>query len=106
MSVHASYIEEEERLDLSFDGNLDLTVSREVYEICRRMAAGLKSCIVDLSNVERFFHSGAAILQMLYRRMRSLGTTVVFLGDQPDFNDWISLITNKPRTPGHKFVSS
>jgi len=101
MSVHASYIEEEERLDLSFEGNLDVTVSRDIFDICRRMAAGLKSCIVDLSGVERIFESGAAILQLLYRRMRSLGTTVVFLGDRPDIRDWIPIITCKPRLPSN-----
>lgn len=95
MSVHASYIEEEDRLDLSFEGNLDVSVSRDVCDICRQAAGGLQSCIVDLSNVDRMFDSGAAILQMLYRRMRSLGTTVVFLSDRPDIRDWIPIITCK-----------
>ena len=99
MSVHAFYIEEEERLDLSFEGNLDFTVSRDVCDICRQAAGGLKSCIVDLSNVERMFDSGAAMLQMLYRRMRSLGTTVVFLSDRADIRDWIPIITCQPGRP-------
>ena len=94
MPLHASYIEEEDRLDLSFEGNLDVSLSRDVCDICRQ-ARGLKSCIVDLSNVERMFDSGAAILQMLYRRMCSLGTTVVFLSDRPDIRDWIPIITCK-----------
>jgi len=93
MSMHTSYIEEEARLDLSFEGNLDVTVSRDVWHICQREAKGLKSCIVDLSNVERVFHSGAAMLQMLYRRMSALGTTVVFLSDRPDIREWIPVIT-------------
>ena len=97
MLVRASYIEEEERLDLTFEGNLDVTVSRDVCGICQRAVRGLKCCIVDLSNVERMFDSGAAMLQMLYRRMRSLGATVVFLSDRPDIRDWIPIITCKPQ---------
>lgn len=93
MSMHTSYIEEEARLDLSFEGNLDVTVSRDVWRICQRKAKGLKSCIVDLSKVERVFHSGAAILQMLYRRLSALGTTVVFVSDRPDIREWIPVIT-------------
>ena len=93
MSVYASYIEEEDRLDLSFDGNLDVSVSRDVCDICKRVAAGLKSCIVDLSAVERIFDSGVAMLQMLYRRMTALGATVVFLSDSREINDWIPVIT-------------
>ena len=95
MSVHASYIEEEERLDLTFEGNLDVTVSRDVCDICQRAASGLQSCIVDLSNVERMFDSGVALLQMLHQHLEALGTTVVILSDRPEIREKVSLIACK-----------
>jgi len=100
MAVHASYIEEEDRLDLSFDGNLDVSVSHDVCVICKRVASGLKSCIVDLSAVERVFDSGVAMLQMLYRRLTGLGATVVFLSDRPEVREWIPVITRMPHGAG------
>lgn len=93
MSVHASYVAEDDRLDLSFEGNLDVTVSRDICDICQRVAAGLKSCIVDLSRVEGIFDSGIALLQMLHRRMSAGGTSVVFVSDRPDILKWMPIIT-------------
>lgn len=97
MAVHASYVAEEDRLNLSFEGNLDVTVSRDVCDICQRVAAGLKSCIVDLSNVERIFDSGIAMLQMLHQRMSVLGASVVFVSDHPEILKWMPIITGTPR---------
>jgi len=98
MSMQASYIDEEDRLDLQFDGNLDVSVSRDICVVCRHAAAGLRACIIDLSNVDRIFDSGAAVLQMLYRKMLSLGATVVFLSDRPEIRKWIPVITgSNPR---------
>ncbi len=98
MSVYASYIEEEDRLDLSFDGNLDVSVSRDVCDICKRVALGLTSCIVDLSAVERVFDSGVAMLQMMYRKLTARGTMVIFLSDRPEVREWIPVITCDPRS--------
>jgi ABC-type transporter Mla MlaB component len=83
MPLHASYIGEEGRLDLSFDGNLDVTVTAGICDVCRRASTNLKTCIVDLSDVDRVFDSGIALLQMLHRRLSALGTAVVVLTDDP-----------------------
>ena len=95
MPVHASYIEEEDRLDLSFDGNLDVSVSQDICDVCRQASPNLKSCIIDLSDVERLFDSGVALLQMLYRRLNALGTIVVILSDSPEFRAKIPIITHR-----------
>ena len=92
MPVHASYIKEEDRLDLSFDGNLDLSVSQDICDVCRYASPNLKSCIIDLSGVERLFDSGVALLQMLYRRLNALGTIVVILSDSHEFRKKIPVI--------------
>ena len=92
MPVHVSYIEEENRLDLSFEGNLDVSVSRDISGICRRVSASLMTCIIDLSDVERLFDSGVALLQMLHRRLSEFGVTVVILSDHPEIRGRIPSI--------------
>ena len=96
MPLNASFIAEEDRLDLCFDGNLDLSISTDVCRICNKVAPGLKSCILDLSDVERVFDSGVALLQMLYRRLCALGTTVVILSDRPEVRACVSTIVSRP----------
>ena len=92
MPVHVSYIEEENRLDLSFDGNLDVSVSRDISGICRCVSSSLMTCIIDLSAVERLFDSGVALLQMLHRRLNEFGVTVVILSDRPEIRERIPSI--------------
>jgi ABC-type transporter Mla MlaB component len=83
MPLQTSYIAEEGRLDLIFNGNLDLTLTQDICGICRRASSELVTCIVDLSGVDRVFDSGVALLHMLYRRLEKLGTVVVILSDHP-----------------------
>lgn len=94
MPLHASYIEDEDRLDLTFDGNLDLSISVEICRICQRVTTELRICVVDLSGVDRVFDSGVALLRMLCRRLRELGATVVLLGDHPAIESHLSYITH------------
>jgi ABC-type transporter Mla MlaB component len=83
MPLHLSYIAQENRLDLRFEGNLDLTVSQTVCDICKTIPTDLTACIIDLTGIERLFDSGVALLQKLYRRLVEIGTTVVILSDHP-----------------------
>ena len=83
MQSLVSYTNDADELQLSFYGNLDISVSQGVCELCRRPLAGLRSCTVDLSQVERIFDSGVALLLMLYRRLVALGADVVVLTDDP-----------------------
>ena len=98
MPVHKSYIQEEGRLDLSFCGNLDVTVSQDIFDICQRANPRLRSCIVDLTEVERVFDSGIALIQMLYRHLSDLGTTVVVLSDHPEICERIPV--HRPQSYG------
>ena len=96
MPVRTAYIERENRLDLSFMGNLDLTLSQAVCEICARLPGSLKCCVIDLSGVERVFDSGIALLHMLHRRLRELGTTVVIHGDEREVGSRIPGYCRQP----------
>ena len=71
MPLNVSYIPQESRLDLSFHGNLDLTLSQDVCEVLSTMPADLECCIIDLSEIDRLFDSGVALLQALHRRLKA-----------------------------------
>jgi len=93
MPLQSSYIEEEKRLDLSFAGNLDITLSREICGLCRQPTGRLNTCILNLSSVQQIFDSGLALMQMLYRRLKALCATVVILTEHPRVRECIPMIT-------------
>ncbi len=90
MSATITFIPNEERLDISVEGNLDVTVWQSVCDACGQASPNLSTCIVDLTAVRRFFDSGIAILGLLYKRMHNLGATVVFLSDDANLRKRIS----------------
>jgi ABC-type transporter Mla MlaB component len=92
MPMTASFIPEEERLDLSFEGNLDLRLAMEICDICKHVSPRLQSCIIDLHRVERVFDSGLALLQMLCARLQRCGTLVLVLSDDPEVRQRIPAI--------------
>jgi ABC-type transporter Mla MlaB component len=87
MPMHASYIAEELRLDLSFSGNLDVSVSKDICDICRSLPSDLEACIVDISGIDRLFDSGLALLKMLHRHLVKNNVLVVILGDDSEIRE-------------------
>jgi hypothetical protein len=102
MPLHVSYIAPESRLDLGFHGNLDLTLSQNVCDICGDVPADLRCCIIDLTNIERLFDSGVALLQTLHRRLVEIGATVVILSDHPEIRAWFPSIVRRPLDVGSR----
>lgn len=92
MPVHVNYIAEENRLDLSFHGKLDVNAAPEVDDICRRVRPDLRCCIIDLSEVVCLFDSGVALLQRLHRRLTEIGAIVVILSDHPEIREVASTL--------------
>ncbi len=92
MPISVSFIPEEDRLDLSFDGNLDLTNAEALCGLTSNIPPSLRTCVLDLTRVERVFDSGVALLQMFCRGIRRVGATVVVLGDHPEVKRCISLV--------------
>jgi ABC-type transporter Mla MlaB component len=93
MPVQASYIERIGRLDVVFEGNLDVSVWLAVCDACKTIPPGLKSCILDLRRVEQVFDSGLALLRMLYQRLGEAEVTVSVLCDHPRIRSQIPLFT-------------
>ncbi len=92
MPMQASYIEQIGRLDVVFEGNLDVSVWLAVCDLCKTMPMGLTSCILDLRRVEQVFDSGLALLQMLYRWLDEGGVAVSVLCDHPRIRSQISVV--------------
>lgn len=92
MSMSISFIPEEDLLDLSFNGALDLTVTQAVCAILPQLSENLKTCILDLTRVDRVFDSGIALLRMLSTNVHRTGARVVILADHQDLDAQLSLI--------------
>ncbi|ADC62316.1 hypothetical protein [Allochromatium vinosum] len=84
MPLTTSFIPSEDRLDLSFHGNLDLTITDEVCRVFAAIPANLQTCIMDLTSLDRVFDSGLALLWMLNERLQHIGARVVVLSDHPE----------------------
>ena len=84
MPMITSFIASEDRLDLSFHGNLDLTMTEEVCQLFASIPSTLRTCIMDLTGLERVFDSGMALLWLLNERLKRIGATVVVLSDHPE----------------------
>lgn len=98
MTFTASFIPEEDRLDLSFEGNLDVTIAMDVYATCKEVAPSLRSCIIDLSGVDRVFDSGVALLQVLCARLHRVGALVVILSARPKIGRQVQAVIHQGRT--------
>jgi anti-anti-sigma regulatory factor len=101
--MNVSFVQEQDLLDLSFEGNLDLTVTHAVFGIVPQIQDELKTCIMDLTQVDRVFDSGIALLRMLSRNLHQMGATVVVVGTHPDLRLHLSLIQGDAAYPsrGH-----
>jgi ABC-type transporter Mla MlaB component len=100
---------EKETLDLFFDGNLDHSNTKDVNGIIRiipQIQERLKTCIVDLTLIERVFDAGIALLHRLIRQLRQVGATVVVLGDHPDLQYPMSLIQCDATYPSRQVLAA
>jgi len=96
MPMHAQYIEEELRLDLSFSGNLDVSVSHDICAMCNSVPIDLRACIIDLCDVARLFDSGVALLKMLHRRLVEKDVIVVILSNSSEIRTCMPTVTHLP----------
>jgi ABC-type transporter Mla MlaB component len=92
MPMMTSFIPSEDRLDLLFHGDLDLTISEDACRVFADIPVGLRTCIMDLTRLDRVFDSGLALLWMLNERLQRIGATVVVLSDHPELQRRLPLI--------------
>ena len=99
MPLLSRYIDEEGRLDVIVQGNLDISLSQDICDLCRDATPDLRACIVDLSDAELVFDSGIALLQMLHRKLAAQGATTVILSDDSEVGRHMPSIVRAPQTP-------
>lgn len=81
MTVSVRYAPHKALLNLRFEGNLDVSATMPVCDLCKRIPRDLDLCVLDLSRVERVFDSGVALVQMLSRRLVDCGARISVVGD-------------------------
>jgi ABC-type transporter Mla MlaB component len=74
---------EEDRLDLTIDGNLDLTLTNQILDACEFVDDKLVTCVIDATRVPRVFDSGLALLKHLASRLAQFRARLVVIGDIP-----------------------
>jgi anti-anti-sigma regulatory factor len=79
MPLETAFIPAEDRLDLTVHGRLDLTLTHKVKELLTQTPPGLRTCVIDLTGVERTFDSGLALLWVLDDRFSRLGVRILVL---------------------------
>lgn len=99
MPLNVSFTSDEGRLVLTFRGMVDISLSQDICDLCRKLHPNVRVCVIDLCDVERFFDSGVALLQLLHHSLVETGTTVVILGNGAELRDRIPSITCRPPYP-------
>jgi ABC-type transporter Mla MlaB component len=85
MSLDVIRYREEDRLDISIEGNLDLTLTGQILDACELVDAGLALCVIDATRVSRVFDSGLAALMLLTNRLAQFQVRLVVIGNIAGF---------------------
>lgn len=83
MGIEIGHHPDEERLDLTLEGNLDLTLTGGMLQACELVDARIRTCVIDCTRVTRVFDSGRGLLMQLFDRLESVGAVLIMLGDIP-----------------------
>ena len=81
MSLEVAHYPEEDRLDLTIEGNLDLTLTSQILDVCECVNNSLKVCVIDATRVTRVFDSGLAVLLLLARRLAQIKARLIIVGN-------------------------
>ncbi|WP_260291195.1 hypothetical protein [Sedimenticola hydrogenitrophicus] len=68
-------------MQITVDGNLDLTLTRPMLGVCAQVDDNLLVCVIDCSRVVRVFDSGRALLMLLTNKLREFEVRVIVIGD-------------------------
>jgi anti-anti-sigma regulatory factor len=86
MSIQVAYYQEEDRLDLIVEENLDLTLTRQILEACQFIDERLLTCVIDCSGVVRIFDSGLALMMLVVKKLKRFRVRLVLIGEIPGLN--------------------
>jgi ABC-type transporter Mla MlaB component len=81
MSLQIARYPEEDKLRLTIEGNLDLTLTSQILDACEFVNNCLEACVIDAMRVTRVFDSGLAVLMLLARRLARFKPRLIIAGN-------------------------
>ena len=81
MGIEIGHYPDEERLDVTLEGSLDMAATREVLRACRLVDRHVRVCVIDATRIVRLFDSGIGLLMMLFDRLKANGVTPIVIGE-------------------------
>lgn len=83
MGIEIGHHADEERLDLTLEGHLDLTLASGLLQACELVDSRINTCVIDCTRVTRVFDSGKGLLMQLFDRLEKAGVALIMLGEIP-----------------------
>ena len=83
MSIQVAHHREENRLDLTVEDDLDLTLMQQVLDAYQLIDDQLETCVIDFTRVVRVFDSGLVLFLMLLEKLKEYGVRLIILGEVP-----------------------
>lgn len=99
MSVEIGHHTDEERLDLTLEGNLDLTLASGLLRACELVDERIRTCVIDCTRVTRVFDSGLGLMLLLLDRLEAAGVALIMLGEIPGLRINPALFDDMPAAP-------
>ena len=81
MGIYVAHYQDEHRLDVTVEDNLDLTLTQSFMEASRFVDEQLETCVIDCTRVRRVFDSGLALLLMLVEKLNKFRVRLILLGE-------------------------
>lgn len=88
MGILIGHHPEEERLDLTIEGNFDLRLSDDMQCVYGLIDDRLRLCVVDATRVSRLFDSGIGLMLLLLERLHAAKAALIVIGDLPGFESY------------------
>jgi len=83
MGIEIGHHPDEERLDLTIEGNLDLRLAEDILRACNLVDGRISLCVIDSTRIGRVFDSGIGLLMLLCERLKAGDVTLVLVGEIP-----------------------
>jgi anti-anti-sigma regulatory factor len=96
MGIEIGHHADEERLDLTLEGRLDLTLASGLLQACELIDSRIRTCVIDCTRVTRVFDSGKGLLMQLFDRLEKAGVALIMLGEIPGLRINPALLDDAP----------
>lgn len=106
MGIEIGHYPEEARIDLTLEGNLDLTLSAGILFACSLVDRRVEFCAIDATRIVRVFDSGIGLLMLLFDRLRDAGVTPILVGELPGLPASVTCLLTVPPSGAFQFTGT